>query len=89
MPGGDTKVCLRLARICTGGNEFFGDGVSSSECALSCGDGGVEGRCVDGGGCSMTPTPSLLAEPSRPIAIGIVIMVRSHDVAQFCHVLLK
>jgi hypothetical protein len=28
----------------------------------------------------MTPTPSLFAEPSRPIAIGIVVVVTSHDV---------
>ena len=81
MPGGETKVCLRLARICTGGDEFFEDGASSSECALSCGEGGVESRCSDGDGCNMTPTPSLLAEPSRPIAIGIVVVVTSHDVA--------
>jgi hypothetical protein len=73
-------VCLRLARICTGGDEVFEDGASSSECALSCGEGGVEGRCADGGGCSITPTPSLFAEPSRPIAIGIVVAVSSHDV---------
>jgi hypothetical protein len=70
VPGGDTKVCLKFDRICAGGEEgFFRDGEeSSSECALSCGDGGAEV------GWSITPTPSLLAEPSRPIAMGIVWM---------------
>jgi len=60
-------VCLRFERICAGGEEaFFREcEESSSEWALSYGDGGVEV------GCSMTPTPSLLAEPSRPIAMGI------------------
>ena len=70
VPGGETKVCLKFERICTGGEEgFFRDCVeSSSEWALSCGDGGAEV------GCRMTPTPSLLAEPSRPIAMGMVKM---------------
>lgn len=61
-------MCLRFERICAGGEAaFFRDREeSSSEWALSCGDGGVEV------GCKMTPTPSLLAEPSRPIAIGML-----------------
>lgn len=61
-------MCLRFERICAGGEEaFFRDcEESSSEWALSCGDGGVEV------GCRMTPTPSLLAEPSRPIAMGML-----------------
>jgi hypothetical protein len=61
-------VCLKFERICAGGEEgLFRDcEESSSEWALSCGDGGAEV------GCSMTPTPSLLAEPSRPIAMGIL-----------------
>lgn len=61
-------MCRRFDKICAGGEERFCrfcEG-SSSEWALSCGDGGVEV------GCNMTPTPSLLAEPSRPIAIGIL-----------------
>lgn len=74
VPGGETKVCRRFASIWTGGEELFDceDEASSSEKALSCGDGGDEFRCAELGGCSITPTPSLLAEPSRPIAIGIV-----------------
>ena len=67
-------MCLRLARICTGGDELLEREyeVSSSEWALSCGDGGVEVRASGCGGCNMMPTPSLLAEPSRPIAMGMV-----------------
>lgn len=68
MPGGETKVCLRFDRICAGGEDafFLCCDESSSECALSRGDGGVEV------GCKITPTPNLLAEPSRPIAIGML-----------------
>jgi len=71
VPGGETKVCLRFDRICAGGDDafFLCFDESSSECALSCGDGGVEV------GCKITPTPSLLAEPSRPIAIGMLTLV--------------
>lgn len=68
VPGGETKVCLRFDRICAGGDDafFLCCDESSSECALSCGDGGVEV------GCKITPTPNLLAEPSSPIAIGML-----------------
>ena len=61
-------MCLRFDKICAGGDDafFLCCDESSSECALSCGDGGVEV------GCKITPTPSLLAEPSRPIAMGIL-----------------
>ena len=69
MPGGETKVCLRFDRICAGGDDafFLCCDESSSECALSCGDGGVEV------GCKITPTPNLLAEPSRPRAIMVAV----------------
>jgi hypothetical protein len=68
VPGGETKVCLRFDRICAGGDAalFLCCDESSSDCALSCGDGGVEV------GCKITPTPNLLAEPSRPMAIGML-----------------
>jgi len=71
VPGGETKVCLRFDRICAGGDDAFllCCDESSSECALSCGDGGVEV------GCRITPTPSLLAEPSSPIAIGMLKLI--------------
>jgi hypothetical protein len=61
-------VCLRFDRICAGGDAafFLCCDESSSECALSCGDGGVEV------GCKITPTPNLLAEPSRPMAMGML-----------------
>ena len=86
VPGGETKVCLRLASICTGGDVLFDSEyeVSSSECALSCGDGGIELRAVGRGGCSMIPTPSLLAEPSRPIAIGMVNILHSWMLWKCC-----
>lgn len=67
-------MCRRLAKICTGGDELLEREyeVSSSEWALSCGEDGVEVCTSGSGGCSMMPTPSLLAEPSRPIAIGML-----------------
>lgn len=77
MPGGETKVWRRFARISTGGEACFdlrGD-APSSECALSCGDGGESSRGAVG--WRMMPTPNLLAEPSRPIATGIVVSVVS------------
>lgn len=64
-------MCLRFDRMTAGGEEaFFRDcEESSSEWALSCGDGGVDV------GCRITPTPSLFAEPSRPIAMGMLLIM--------------
>ena len=55
-----------------GGDEVLEYEAPSSECALSCGDGGVEGRSCGCDECSMIPTPSCWPSLSGRFPIGMM-----------------